>query len=106
MTSLIQLGIFAISFLLPMTAVAEDTLLIHEWGTFTSLQDQQGQTIGGINVDDEALPGFVHRLAPLLLKHSDVPPAILGGAPSYAKGVPSAHPDITMRLETPVVYFY
>jgi hypothetical protein len=28
-------------------------LVVHEWVTFTSLQDEQGNAIGGINTDDE-----------------------------------------------------
>src|SRR5437870_1291138 len=37
-----------------------DPLVVHEWGTFTSLQDENGRSIGGLNVDDEPLPKFVH----------------------------------------------
>ena len=37
-------------------------LVVHEWGTFTSFQDAAGKTISGINVDDEPVPRFVHRL--------------------------------------------
>ena len=37
-------------------------LVVHEWGTFTSFQDADGATIAGINVDDEPVPWFVHRL--------------------------------------------
>ncbi|HWB58717.1 MAG TPA: hypothetical protein VG733_04460, partial [Chthoniobacteraceae bacterium] len=42
-------------------------LVVHEWGTFTTLQDDQGVSISGINADDEPLPDFVHRLATQLL---------------------------------------
>lgn len=75
-------------------------LVVHEWGTFTSLQDEQGNAIGGINTDDEPVPPFVHRLASVfLIKKSELPPLLL-------KGIPACHPDVTMRLETPVLYFY
>jgi hypothetical protein len=81
-------------------ADAADQWAIHEWGTFTSLQDENGQTIGGINTDDEPVPAFVHRLGGFaLLSPSEVPP-------SFNKGAPSCHPDVTMRLETPVIYFH
>src|SRR5688500_17461216 len=33
----------------------------HEWGTFTVLQDEEGQPLGGINTDDEPVPDFVHN---------------------------------------------
>ncbi|MEO6788771.1 MAG: hypothetical protein ABI318_21835 [Chthoniobacteraceae bacterium] len=85
-------GIFA--------ADAQHACVIHEWGTFTSLQDESGDPIGGINTEDEPLPHFVHRLAGhFLLSPSEAPP-------HFFQGAPSCHPDVTMRLETPVIYFH
>jgi hypothetical protein len=75
-------------------------LVVHEWGTFTSLQNEQGKAIGGINTDDEPVPPFVHRLADLLLLRPTEVPII------FSQGAPRCHPDVTMRLETPVVYFH
>lgn len=68
----------------------EAKLVVHEWGTFTSLQDESGRAIGGINQDVETLPPFV----------VDLMPDNSGG-----KGLPVS-PQVTMRLETPVVYFH
>jgi len=76
------------------------SLTIHEWGTFTSFQDQQGRTISGINVDDEPVPKFVHRLGDIPIFTTRSPPA------SWSQGAPRCHPDVTLRLETPVLYFY
>jgi len=79
------------------TALASSrALVVHEWGTFTSLQDETGRTIGGINTDDEPLPGFVHDL---LKDRSEA---------SSGKGLPisASRQEITMRLETPVMYFH
>ena len=85
-------------FLLPSRG--EQHWNIHEWGTFTSLQDESGYAIGGINTDDEPVPAFVHQLAAfLLLQPTEAPPI-------FFKGAPSCHPDVTMRLETPVLYFH
>jgi hypothetical protein len=79
---------------------AADRVIVHEWGTFTCLQDEDGNSIGGINTDDEPVPPFVHRLAyNLLLSPTEAPP-------HFFQGAPSCHPDVTMRLETPVMYFY
>jgi hypothetical protein len=79
---------------------AEKKLVIHEWGTFTSLQDEDGKAVGGINTDDERVPAFVHQLREhLLIRPTDL-------APSFFKGAPHCHPDVNLRLETPVVYFY
>ena len=76
------------------------TLVVHEWGTFTSLQDEQGNTIGGVNTDEERLPEFVHDLRPVrMTTSSDL-------APRFIKFAPMCAPEVTMRLETPVVYFH
>src|ERR1035438_5972512 len=75
-------------------------LVVHEWGTFTSLQDEAGRTLGSINTDDEPVPPFCHDLDGLLIaRPGELPPV------TY-KGLASCHPDVTMRLETPVLYFH
>ncbi|MDB5329926.1 MAG: hypothetical protein JWP03_1077 [Phycisphaerales bacterium] len=77
-----------------------DRLAVHEWGTFTVLQDEAGKPIGGINTDDEPVPNFVHTLHAMLLQHdSEVPPI-------YFKGWPRCDRDVYVRLETPVIYFH
>lgn len=78
----------------------KDRLVVHEWGTFTSLQDERGDAIGGINEDDEPVPEFVHRIASFLLLGPGA------NIPINYQGAPQCHPDVTMRLETPVVYFH
>ena len=78
-----------------LTAQAQTkTLIVHEWGTFTSLQDEAGRTLSGINTDEEPLPDFVHDL--------NWSPGLV----SRGKAAPLHYPDITMRLETPVIYFH
>ena len=76
-----------------------DRLVIHEWGTFTCLQDEAGRPVAGVNTDDEPVPEFVHRISDLIPRPSQL-------APVYYKGVPRSHREVRMRLETPVVYFY
>lgn len=78
---------------------AGDRLVIHEWGTFTSLQDEAGRAVVGVNTDDEPIPAFVHRISDLIPKPTEL-------APVYSKGVPRSHRQVRMRLETPVLYFY
>ena len=80
---------------------AAEPLVIHERGTFTSLQDEQGRTIGGLNVDEEHLPEFVHDLRPIYIGSSRVVPPT-----GFSKGIATSHPSVTMRLETPVVYVH
>src|SRR5262245_4330916 len=75
-------------------------LIVHEWGTFTSFQATDGTSIPGINVDDEPVPQFVHRLNGFHVFRA-------GGLPAgWSQGAPRCHPDVTLRLETPVLYFY
>src|SRR5436309_9088312 len=89
------LTIALIFFITSICAAKSDTILVHEWGTFTSLQNDKGNTIGGINTDDEPLPRFVHDL---LRGRSDA---------AWSKGIPGGvRNEITMRLETPVMYFH
>ncbi len=82
---------------------AAEGLVVHEWGTFTALQDEQGRELPGINIDDEPVPKFVHNLNPFLLNA----PLLSSSHWMYRqKATPRQHPMVTMRLETPVIYFY
>lgn len=77
-----------------------DRLIVHEWGTFTALQDERGRAIGGINTDDEPVPSFVHDLhGELVQNNSQLPPV-------FFKGWPRCDRDVLVRLETPVIYFH
>src|SRR5438046_8659559 len=99
MKALSRLG--AVLLLVTASARAgEPKWTIHEWGTFTSLQNEAGDAIGGINTDDEPVPKFVHQLAYfLLLQPTEMPY-------SFCQGAPACHPDVTMRLENAVIYFH
>ncbi len=88
----------ALTFVISHARAAEPPMVVHEWGTFTCLQDETGRAIGGINTDDEPVPGFVHRIGDLINASNE-----LAG---YYQGVPQNHPSVTMRLETPVIYFH
>lgn len=79
------------------------TMTIHEWGTFTNLQDGSGNSIGGINSDDEPLPPFTHNLR-WDWSVGDAA-AQLNNSP-FVKGFPRCNPEVTIRLETPVLYFH
>src|ERR1043166_9936495 len=74
-------------------------LVGHEWGTFTSLQDEEGRTLDGINTDDEPVPSFCHDMAPRLVLNRGV--AAWGLSP----GAPGGHRAGTIRLQTPVGRF-
>ena len=91
-------ALFAVA--LPLSAQSAD-LVVHEWGTITTVHAADGTPQGGLNRIEAAdeLPRFVHRYEPestrfdpakKLIKQSLVP----------------GRPDVTMRLETPVIYFH
>ncbi len=93
MTRIVCLSLLAA---IPLSA---EPLVVHEWGTFTVLQDENGRTVPGINSDDEPVPGFVHRIGNLIRSTQQ--------SPAETKApLPRCHPDVLMRLETPVIYFY
>ena len=93
-------ALLAAGFVFSIVAQERSEWAIHEWGTFTSLQDEKGNAIGGINTDDEPVPPFVHRLSHWILQLPTESP------PMFFQGAPKCHPDVTMRLETPVIYFH
>ncbi len=95
----LQYGI-AVSLVAVVFGAQAQPLVVHEWGTFTSLQDEAGRTLGGINSDDEPVPGFCHDVAWWLVSRPSELPPVAG------KGVAWCRPDVTMRLETPVIYFH
>jgi len=72
-------------------------LLVHEWGTFTTLQGSDGVTLEGLQHEEEALPDFVHAIDGF--SAIDV---LIG----LAKGVGRPVTGCTVKMETPVTYFY
>jgi hypothetical protein len=97
-----KLAVFAFAVALTLAisrANAADPLIVHEWGTFTCLQDETGRAIGAINSDDEPVPAFVHHAAISVANSNAIPL-------SAGKFTPVCYPPVTMRLETPVVYFH
>jgi hypothetical protein len=76
-------------------------LVVHEWGTITTVHAPDGTPQGGLNRIDESevLPKFVHTYEPESTRFD--PKKKLIKTPL----VPG-RPDVTMRLETPVIYFH
>jgi hypothetical protein len=67
-----------------LTATDSGPLIVHEWGTFLSVQGSDGRTLGGMIDSEERLPGFVRERD-------------LDGRPRRS---------IFAKMETPVTYFY
>src|SRR3954469_7719944 len=65
-------------------APAAEGLVVHEWGTFLTMQGSDGVTLDGMYHEEHALPSFVH-----------------------ARSRDQLHlPSISVKGETPVIYFY
>jgi hypothetical protein len=66
--------------------LADSALIVHEWGTFTSIAGADGAAVGWLPISPKSdLPAFVEHL-----RNSDVKGGLRG----------------TVRMETPVIYFY
>jgi hypothetical protein len=68
-------------------------LVVHEWGTFTTLSTSWGEPLEGLYVDASRLPDFVHGL-----------PFFNHGASGWPD--PSRLKGVTVKMETPVLYFH
>jgi hypothetical protein len=104
------LGLAAVVACLASPAFAKDTapVIVHEWGTFTNLENWDGQILGGINVDDEPAPPFVWEIGGQSVASEYSADLRNFGLPPYLsqKGWSACDPAVTMRLETPVIYMY
>ena len=76
-------------------------LVVHEWGTITTRHTANGRAEGRLNRLDyfESLADFVHRYEPPVTSRD--PLQSLLKAP-----VGAGRAEVTMRLETPVIYFH
>lgn len=63
----------------------------HEWGTFTTVHAPDGSLLPGLEREEERLPGFVHS-------HAGFAPADKGWSRPVA--------NVTVKMETPVLYVY
>lgn len=66
-------------------------LVVHEWGTYTSVQGSNGASMDGMQHEEEALPDFVQSRADPSLGE---------------KGIEALPGEVNQKLETPVLYFY
>jgi hypothetical protein len=94
-------SIAALLVLAPALGSAQAPMIVHEWGTITTRHAPDGVPQGRLNRIDpsEVLPEFVHRYEPEQTRATEQ--HWFGKGPRV-----TGRPDITMRLETPVIYFY
>jgi len=76
-------------------------LVVHEWGTITTRHHPNGTPEGRLNriAAADTLPAFVHRFEPPVTR-TDAKTSLLKSP------LTPGRPDVTMRLETPVIYFH
>ena len=72
-------------------AHADEPFVVHEWGTFTAVHASDGSLLTGLEREEQALPGFVHS-------HT----AFAAASKGWARPVR----NVTIKMETPVIYFY
>lgn len=80
-------AVIALAAIAASTQASNKGMVVHEWGTFTSLQGGDGKLIAWQPLQTSRLPNFVHTLE------------VLG----FGKNAGVA---TLQRLETPVIYFY
>ena len=86
---------------------------VHEWGTFTTVSGSDGKILSGLHVEEELLPPFVYSHAGLKYHASMYPHYIrhmiaAGQQGMIFKGMPNNLDlrHVTVKMETPVLYFY
>ncbi|MFT5466762.1 MAG: hypothetical protein ACI8UO_001862 [Verrucomicrobiales bacterium] len=106
-TSIVSLILALIS---PLTSFAADDnkLVVHEWGTFTSVFGSDGKVLPGLEIDEERLPQFVYAHD----MERGFPQFQVEGAKKpepgrvFMKGMWRPLHNVTVKMETPVLYFY
>jgi hypothetical protein len=64
---------------------------LHEWGTFTTVSGSDGVLLPGLEIEEAALPAYVHSFP---------------GFAVTGKGMPLPVRNVTVKMETPVIYFH
>jgi hypothetical protein len=82
---------FFFPFALLSELTATESFVVHEWGTFTSVSASDGTLLPGLEREEEPVPPFVHS-------HSGFSPATKGWSRPVS--------NVTIKMETPVLYFY
>jgi hypothetical protein len=96
-------------------------LEVHEWGTFTSMVNEEGSLMNGMYHEQEGLPSFVYGLRQDAPNTKSVASQLDAGCnrPHSKCAFPSAananidlipfsqfNTKVTQKMETPVIYFY
>ena len=120
----LPVSIIVLSSLSPVLSAYE----LHEWGTFTTVSGSNGENLAGLHVEEEHLPAFVYSHVGMenydpysyrdyYRSNGKRPPQQQmlvrqdGNKLSFpfrsGKGMPTASiQNVTVKMETPVIYFY
>ncbi len=119
-----KLSYYLIGLLLTTSQMANAAgLVVHEWGTFTSVQGSDGKSLEGMQHEEEALPYFVYNIDQMMIELSTgIPQSFTGrcspGCRACIKGYcedgyndpvapqPTRRLVVKQKMETPVMYFY
>jgi hypothetical protein len=93
-TKLLPIAISACSLLLTIQTKAATNFVVHEWGTFTSVQGAKGDLLPWHSLQTSELPGFVYDWTK--------PGNNRRSMAMFSKVVL----ETLQRMETPVIYFY
>lgn len=80
--------------------VGQDDLIVHEWGTFTSVQDSKGAVLEWRSVNDWDLPNFVYN------GKTNPDSAKLDTRRVVTNSDKKEVEETVQRMETPVIFFY
>ncbi|MEY2429776.1 MAG: hypothetical protein QOJ40_2661, partial [Verrucomicrobiota bacterium] len=89
-------GLGAAGFAGARSRLADKGLVVHEWGTFTSVQGGDGVLVDWRPLETSKLPNFVYDWKHPGLNRQSAGSLVLGKGGMYT----------LQRMETPVIYFY
>jgi hypothetical protein len=78
---------------------SSEGFVAHEWGTFTTLRRSNGELLSGLEREEETLPRFVNNLCFCYEKARDHTNKGFSSLSTIIK-------NVTVKMETPVIYFY
>lgn len=77
----------------------EQGFVVHEWGTFTTLQASDGRLLNGLEKEEEKVPAFVKNICFCVEQFRRMPQK--GYDKKYNTLI-----NVNLKMETPVLYFY
>lgn len=92
------------------TTVVASAYTLHEWGTFTTVAGSDGVLLPGLEREEAPLPAFTHSFHGM--ENGNFPPVPEQGEMfrrhgfSFGKGIRRPVRGVTVKMETPVIYFH